>query len=122
MKAFLIPGSGEDLESGGYKEILKLYKSRGYEPHFVPIKWNYRTIDDWVKEVNAQMPKKDLENSLLSGFSFGAMIALVIAAQTNPKQLLLFSLSPYFKEDFPLPKHYETWAGKRRIENFKKLS
>ena len=50
------------------------------------------------------------------------MIALAIAAEVNPKQLLLFSLSPYFKEDFPLPKSYVNWAGKRRVENFKKVS
>jgi esterase/lipase len=122
MKAFLIPGSGENLKSRDYQAILDLYKQLGYEPHFVPIDWKYRTVDDWVEQVEKRISKKDLQDSLLSGFSFGSMIALAVAAKTNSKQLLLFSLSPYFKEDMPLPEKYGKWAGKRRIENFEKMS
>lgn len=122
MKAYLIPGNGEDLKSRDYQAVLDIYKELGYEPHFVPIKWNYKTIDDWVDQVNQQLSKKDIENSLLSGFSFGSMIALAIAAQVNPNKLLLFSLSPYFKEDMPLKPSWEKWAGKRKTANFKRFS
>ena len=122
MKAYLIPGSGEDLKSRNYKAVLDLYKKLGYQPVFVPVKWNYRTIDDWIAEVVNKIPAKEIQNSLLSGFSFGSMIALSLAAKTNPKKLLLFSLSPYFKEDFPLPEKYAKWAGKRKTENFKTFS
>ena len=122
MKAYLIPGNKEDLKSRNYQAVLNMYKELGYEPKFVPIDWKYKTIDDWIKQVRSKIPKKDLADSLLSGFSFGSMIALTVASQVNPKRLLLFSLSPYFKEDFPLPKSYVNWAGKRRIENFKKVS
>ena len=122
MKAYLIPGSGEDLKSRDYQAVLDMYKGLGYESKFIPIDWKYKTIDDWLEQVRSKIPKKDLANSLLSGFSFGSMIALAIAAEVNPKQLLLFSLSPYFKEDMPLPLKYEKWAGKRRIENFKQVS
>jgi len=102
---------------------LKMYKSLGYDPIFVPIKWKYKTIDDWVEQVSNKISKNDLQQSLLSGFSFGSMIALTVAANyINPKKLLLFSLSPYFAEDFPLHKKYEKYAGKRRVTNFKKLS
>ena len=122
MKAYLIPGNREDLKSRDYQAVLNIYKELGYKPKFVPIDWKYKTIDDWVEQVKEKIPKRDLTNSLLSGFSFGSIIALSIAAEIKPKQLLLFSLSPYFKEDFPLPKSYATWAGKRRVENFKKVS
>ena len=122
MKAFLIPGSGEDLKSRDYAAVLKMYKSLGYEPHFVPVNWNYRTIDDWIEQVEAEIPPKEIQNSLLSGFSFGSMIALGLAAKTNPEKLLLFSLSPYFKEDFPLAHEYTKWAGKRRVKTFKSFS
>lgn len=122
MKAYLIPGNGEDLKSRNYQAVLNMYKELGYEPKFVPIDWKYKIIDDWLEQVRSKISKQDLEDSLLSGFSFGSMIALTIAAEVNPKRLLLFSLSPYFKEDFPLPKSYVNWAGKRRIENFKKVS
>lgn len=122
MKAYLIPGNGEDLKSREYGAVLKLYKDLGYEPEFVLIDWKYKTIDDWVGQVLRKLSKRDIQKSLLSGFSFGSMIALAVAADANPKQLLLFSLSPYFKEDFPIPDDYEKWAGKRRIENFRRLS
>lgn len=122
MKAYLIPGNKEDLQSRNYQAVLDLYKQLGYEPVFVPIHWGYKTITDWTKEVEATISKKDLQNSLLSGFSFGSMIALNVAARTNPRKLLLFSLSPYFQEDMPLPKKYEDWAGKRKIAAFRKLS
>lgn len=58
----------------------------------------------------------------MSGFSFGSMIALGVAVKNNPKSLLLFSLSPYFKEDFPLPEKNQEWAGKRRVKNFSDFS
>ena len=113
MKAYLIPGAGEDLKSRDYGAVLKIYKDLGYQPEFVPIDWKYKTIDDWVEQVRTEISKKDLRNSLLSGFSWGSMIAVAIAADYNPKQLLLFSLSPYFKEDFPLADDYAKWAGKK---------
>ncbi|MDO8591581.1 MAG: alpha/beta hydrolase [bacterium] len=122
MKAFLIPGNGEDLRSRDYQAVLDMYKQLGYEPKFVSIDWKYKTIDDWVEQAKKKIPASDIKNSLLSGFSFGSMIALAIAAEVNPKRLLLFSLSPYFKEDMPLPPSYEKWAGKRKIENFKHIS
>lgn len=118
----MIPGSGEDLKSRNYQAVLNLYKQLGYQPEFVPIDWKYKTIDDWVEQVKQKISKIELENSLLSGFSFGSMVALAIAAEVNPKQLLLFSLSPYFKEDMPLSSRYEKWAGKRKTENFKHFS
>lgn len=94
----------------------------GYEPHFIQINWKYRILDDWVEQVSAKIPKSELQKSLLSGFSFGSMIAIGVAAITNPEKLLLFSLSPYFEEDRPFPAKYQKWHGKRRIANFKKLS
>lgn len=122
MKAYLIPGNGENLKSRDYQAVLNTYKELGYEPEFVSIDWKYKTIDDWVEQVRQQIPASNIKSSLLSGFSFGSMIALAIAAGVNPKQLLLFSLSPYFKEDMPLPEKYQKWAGKRKVENFKHFS
>ncbi|HLG90967.1 MAG TPA: hypothetical protein VI336_02285 [Candidatus Saccharimonadales bacterium] len=118
----MIPGNGENLKSRDYQAVLDIYEGLGYEPHFVSIKWKYRTIDDWVEQISSKISGQELQDSLLSGFSFGSMIALSLAAKVNPKKLLLFSLSPYFKEDFPLPEKYKQWAGKRRVENFKRLS
>lgn len=124
MKAYLIPGSGEGLKDRDYQAVLNTYKELGYEPKFVPIDWKYKVFDDYIEQVKAKIPKADLEKSLLSGFSWGAMVALITAAQyANPKKLALYSLSPYFAEDLPkVKKTWLQWAGKRRVENLKEYS
>ncbi len=123
MKAFLIPGAFEDLKSRDYKAVLDIYKKAGYQPEFVAIDWKYKTINDWVAQVETKISKDNLRNSLLSGFSWGSMIALAIAANyTNPQKLFLFSLSPYFAEDLPhVKKPWLKWSGKRRVTSFKQL-
>ena len=112
------------MKSRDYQAVLDMYKQLGYEPHFVSIDWKYKTIDDWTEEVRSKLSKKDIENSILSGFSWGSMIALTVATEyENPKKLLLFSLSPYFAEDLPYVKEaWLKWAGKRRVAAFKRLS
>jgi pimeloyl-ACP methyl ester carboxylesterase len=120
MKAYLIPGAFEDLKSRNYQAILEAYKKSGYQAQFIEVDWKYKTIEDWVKQVRNAIPKEDLPNSLLSGFSWGAMIALAVAAEASPKQLFLFSLSPYFAEDLPhVKKPWFKWAGKHRTAAFK---
>jgi pimeloyl-ACP methyl ester carboxylesterase len=123
MKAYLIPGWGEDLKDRNYQAVLDVYTAAGYEPKFVGIDWNYKLIDDWVEEVKEKISKKELESSLLSGFSFGAMISLILAAEyASPQKLLLFSLSPYFAEDIPkLKKSWIKGIGKRKAERFRSL-
>lgn len=123
MKAYLIPGAFEDLKSRDYQAVLDVYKAQGYQPEFIPINWKYKTIDDWIGQVKAAIPKNELKNSILSGFSWGAMIALVIAAEyINPERLFLFSLSPYFAEDIPtVKKPWFKWSGKKRVASFKNL-
>jgi alpha/beta superfamily hydrolase len=123
MKAYLIPGWGEDLKDRNYKAVLDVYKQAGYQPEFVTVKWSYKDIHDWVEQVKSKIPKPELENSLLSGFSFGAMVSLILAAEyATPKKLILYSLSPYFAED--IPKLKPSWIkgiGQRKTKIFKKL-
>jgi len=124
MKAYLIPGAFEDIKSRNYQAVLDVYKNLGYQPKFIKIDWKYKTIDDWVQQTKLAIPKKDLENSLLSGFSYGAVTALVLAARVaNPKTLLLFSLSARFKEDIHKlkPKALKK-ISKRRLKDFEELS
>lgn len=123
MKAYLIPGWGEDLKDRDYQAVLDVYKNAGYKAELISVDWNYKTIDDYVDEVRKKISKKDLRDSLLSGFSWGAMIALVLAAEyQSPKKLLLFSLSPYFAEDLPrLKKSWIDGVGKARLKAFKNL-
>jgi hypothetical protein len=59
MKAYLIPGWGEDLKDRNYQAVLDVYTAAGYEPKFVGIDWNYKLIDDWVEEVKEKISKRN---------------------------------------------------------------
>ena len=124
MKTVLfIPGFQQDLQTTNYKVTLKAIESRGYATVFVPINWKRTTIDDWVNQVQIIYDQYESENTILAGFSYGAMTALSVAAKRPPSALWIFSLSPYFSEDIPLLKL--AWLrniGKQRTERFWRLS
>jgi len=67
--------------------------------------------------------KYDQANTILAGFSYGALTAFVVASQRPPTELWLFSLSPYFSEDIPLLKlAWLRYIGKQRTERFWRVS
>jgi pimeloyl-ACP methyl ester carboxylesterase len=118
MKAYLIPGWGEDLKDRNYQLVLDVYNRAGYQPEFLPINWNRRTIEDWVEEVKIKLSKHDIRDSLLSGFSFGAVTALSVAGTyQSPERLMLFSLSSYYNGDNPKPSWLKD-IGKKRTVSF----
>lgn len=124
MKTVLfVPGFQEDMESREYKDTLEAIKSKGYTVEFVPIRWKRTVIHDWVEQLEKIYSKHESENTILAGFSYGSLIAFMAAANRNPAELWLFSLSPYFSDD--IPKLKQTWLdniGKRRVEAFNKLN
>src|ERR1035437_7799397 len=100
MKTVLfVPGYQEDMKSRDYASTIRAIESQGYEVKFVPINWKRTTIDQWVEELDAEYGKCDPKQTIIAGFSFGAMTAFVTATKRNPFELWLFSLSPYFVED-----------------------
>jgi predicted alpha/beta-fold hydrolase len=125
MKTVLmVPGYQEDLQSRDYASLLKAIESKGYKAVFVPITWQRKTIDDWVRELEAEYAKYNAEDVVLAGFSYGAMTAFAAAAKRNPSQLWLFSLSPYFAEDLASKHMNQSWLkniGHRRVTAFGKL-
>jgi pimeloyl-ACP methyl ester carboxylesterase len=131
MKTVLfVPGYPEDLTSRDYASVIKAIEKQGYKVKFVPIKWQRTTIEDWVKELDAVYAKHDPKQTILAGFSYGAMTAFMVATKKNPYELWLFSLSPYFTEDLKSKNMKPTWLkqiGHRRVSafgelNFKKLA
>lgn len=118
-----IPGYFETLTSRNYASTIKAIEGRGYKVIFVPIDWKYKTITDWVTEFESTYTKYNPATTILAGFSYGSMIALISASKRPPAALWLFSLSPYFAED--LPNLNPTWLrgiGKRRVMDFQRLA
>jgi len=121
---YIIPGLGQTSTSPGYPAIIKHVQKQGYTVIPLQISWKYRTMSDYMAEFRAQATKhtKD-DNITLLGFSFGAYIAFLAATEIPVDNLLLCSLSPYFKEDLPtLRRSWKAYMGKHRIGDFKNYS
>ncbi len=124
MKTVLfVPGHREDYKSRNYKSVVKAIENQSYRVKFIPINWKRTTFNDWVKELHVEFAKCDPETTILTGFSFGAMISLAVAADRNPAELWLLSLSPFFAEDIKqMQKSWLNNIGKRKAKVFKQLS
>ncbi len=112
------------MESRDYASIIRAIKAQGYKVKFVPINWKRTTINQWADELEAVYNKCDPKQTIIAGFSFGAMTAFVVATKRNPFELWLFSLSPYFAEDIKSPHMKKSWLneiGHRRVTAFNKL-
>lgn len=120
-----VPGSGEDIDSRDYRAVLSAIEQRGYRTQFVPIKWARTTPEKWRTQLMEEYAKHDAHETILAGFSFGAVTALLAAAERNPAALWLCSLSPYFAENFAHEYMKTSWLnylGKRRVDEFRHLS
>lgn len=126
MKTVLfVPGFQEDLKSRDYKATIKAIESRGYVVKFVPIQWKRTTIVQWQQELEKVYSTHKPSQTILAGFSFGAVTAFMSAVKRNPSELWLFSVSPYFAEDQKSKLMKQVWIdeiGKRRIAAFAKLN
>lgn len=118
-----VPGYPEDRTSRDYDAVMRSIEAKGYEVVFIDMIWRHTTIDDWTKRLRQAYEQFNSQDVILAGFSYGAMTALAVAAENSPKELWLFSLSPYFKEDMPnLKQSWLNLIGKRRTETFSKLA
>lgn len=121
----LVPGFKENLKSRDYQSTMNTIEKAGYKVKFVPIQWDRTIINDWLAELELEYSKYDSKETILAGFSFGAMTAFTAASKQNPYELWLFSLSPYFKEDIHSKNMRKSWLthiGHRRVSAFEKLN
>ena len=126
MKTVLfVPGFKENKQSRNYDATMKAIESCGYKVKFVPISWNRTPTVDWIDELDKVYRNFDSVQTILAGFSYGAMTAFMTATKRNPSELWLFSLSPYFAEDLKSKNMRDTWLkgiGKHRVVDFSALS
>lgn len=117
----LVPGFRDSLKTHDYEKTIKAIEDKGYKVIFVTIKWERTTVNDWLQELLCEYKKRDPANTILAGFSFGAVTAFLAATNQNPAELWLFSLSPGpFSED--TSKSWQRDIGKNRIKAFKQLT
>jgi pimeloyl-ACP methyl ester carboxylesterase len=115
--ALFIPGFYETLHDRDYPGVLKAFEKRGHKAEFVPLNWRRTNLRHWLDEFNEVYGRYKPEDTVLAGFSFGAVTAFAAAAKRNPSELWLCSLSPYFEGDNPKPQGLKA-IGKRRVQAF----
>lgn len=118
----LVPGFRETFTTKDYASVVAAIERKGYTVKFVPIRWTRTTIKDWVRQLEDEYAKHNPGQTILAGFSYGSMTAFMAAVRSNPAELWLFSLSPYFSDDIPsLKKLWLKRIGQRRVDAFKTL-
>lgn len=112
------------MASRDYTATISAIKSQGYNVKFVQINWSRTTIEQWSKELDKVYASYDPNQTILAGFSYGAVTVFMSATKSNPSELWLFSLSPYFAEDLKNNLMEASWLkniGHRRVTAFSQL-
>lgn len=118
-----VPGFRENLLSRNYAGAIATIEFGGYKVVFVQINWHKTTLTDWVKQIGEVYNNFEPAQTILAGFSFGALTSLVVAANRVPCELWLFSLSPYFADDLlGFKKSWLKDIGHRREAVFKTMN
>jgi esterase/lipase len=108
-----------------YKLLREAIESKNYKVVPVDINWKHHTMSKFVREFTDLYKQRASKHNIIIGNSFGAMVALITAAELKPDKIVLCSLSPFFKEDIPRfhpeEKLYK-WFGRRRVDDFRTIS
>lgn len=120
---FLVPGFKTQITDPLYRELLSYLKSKSYTIRPVPITWNNRTVTKNAEEFVNYFEKNKGKVNYVLGFSYGAVISLIVAEKIKPKRLILCSLSPDFTEDSKtMPAWLKKYIGVNRYLDIKTRS
>lgn len=116
----VIPGFGHEQQTSPYPEVCSAFSQNG-DVHFININWQKEKFTDFLKIARQQIVHEEVNN--MFGFSFGAMIALIIAGEIKVNNLYLASVSPYFCETLCyLPHEWRKEFGCDLIKDFENYS
>ncbi len=123
-KLYLIPWLFQDATSNTYKPVTKLLQKQWYIVIPVQIDWKYKTMKEYVEQCIDFYYKTGADWDVhLFGFSYWAMIAIIVSSFLNIEAQFLCSLSPYFAEDLPyIPRYWKKYIWNKRVHYFKSLS
>jgi len=114
--AYIIPGFDSNKDRT-YWKVAAEFRKKGIRARVITIKWKNRVMSDYVREFIQKTRTDNVKKRYVLGHSFGAMIGFIAATEEmKPYQLILCSLSPYFKEDLHI-KRVKKWRkglGERR--------
>lgn len=91
-KLYIIPGWEETVEEDRYKKLALMAEGKGYEVVGKNINWNQK-LSEQVFDIEG--------DSVIFGFSLGAILAHLIAQRYSCEHLILASMTPFssFSDD-----------------------
>jgi hypothetical protein len=92
---YIIPGWEENAQLEPYMKLAELAKNKGYEVRGYDIDWK-RMLSSQVFDV----PK----DSVIFGFSLGAILAWLISQEHSIDKLILASMTPHYSFSDPIIK------------------
>lgn len=112
---FIIPGFKSQVTDDVYTWLVSHLTMLGYAVKGVPVNWGYKTVTQNAAEFLNYFNQHKSNHNYILGFSYGAVIALLTAENTECDALYLCSLSPDFKEDIDMiPPWLKTYIGINR--------
>lgn len=84
-KFYFIPGMGESCKLIRYQKLVKTIEKKGYEVVCIN--------PDWYKPITEQLFNIE-KDSIIAGFSMGAVMAYLIAKKNPCKKAIFASISP----------------------------
>lgn len=112
---FIIPGFKQQATDKGYGWLIKLLRGKGYKVVLVPVNWNFKVLSKNAEEIADVLKLYPTEEKYILGFSFGAVLIMLIANQFKFKKIFLCSISPVFLEDTKsMSPEIRKYIGKRR--------
>lgn len=120
-KLYIVPGFGESTRMKNYREVIKIGKENDFEIKPIKIIWDMdKNMDDYIKEVESQIPEMSKEDTIL-GFSFGAYIAYLLSNKKEFNNYIFCTISPYFKDNLKdIPQESKDYFGKNFINSLRK--
>lgn len=100
--AFLINGFNLERTTAQSEKIIVLQnklEAMGYRVVLTNISWRGKAVLQFAKEFKAFYTAHKTDRNIIIGNSFGAIVALLTAADLRPDKLYLCSLSAFFSED-----------------------
>lgn len=82
---YIIPGLGENCRLSRYQLLAKMFRRQGYKVIFVNPDW-YRPLSEQIFRIE--------KNAVVFGFSFGAVLAYLIAKKYPCRKAIFASMSP----------------------------
>ena len=88
---YLIPGLGENCDLLRYKKLAEVLQASGYEVKYIN--------PDWYSPLSRQVFQVE-KDAIVFGFSFGAVLAYLVAQKYPCRKVIFASISPIHKFSF----------------------